>query len=56
VNTQLQVLAELLIELFEIFGIFTDFLEEFKAFLSDILLDNFQNLVVLEILSAYVER
>ena len=54
-NTQFKVLAELLVEFLEVFSIFTDFLEEFKAFLGDVLLDDLKNLVVLEILPADVE-
>ena len=55
VNTQFKVLAELLVEFLEVFGILTDFLEEFKAFLGDVLLDDLEDLVVLEILPADVE-
>ena len=55
-NTKLEVLAELFVELLEIFSVFADFLEEFEAFLGDVLLDNLKDFVVLEILSADVER
>ena len=56
VDTKLKVLAELLIELFEVFSIFTDFLEKFKAFLGDVFLDDFQDFVMLKILSTDVKR
>ena len=56
VNTELKVLAELFVELLEVFSIFADFLEELKTFLGDVLLDDFQDFVVLEILSADVKR
>jgi hypothetical protein len=40
VNTEFKVLAELFIELLEIFSIFADFCEEFDTFLGDVLLDD----------------
>lgn len=54
VNTELKVLAELLVEFFEVFSVFTDFLEELKTFLSDVLFDDLQNFVVLQIFSRNV--
>lgn len=56
VNTKLKVFAELLIEFLKVFSILTDLLEEFKAFLGNVLLDNLENLVVLKILSRNVKR
>jgi len=56
VNTKFKVLAELFIELFEVLSILTDLLEEFKAFLGDVLLDDLQDFVVLKIFSADVKR
>ena len=41
VNTQFEILAELLVEFLEVFGILTDLLEELKAFLGDVLFDEF---------------
>lgn len=55
-DTKFEVLTELFIEFLEILSVLADFLEKFKAFLSDILLDNLQNLIVLEIFSADVKR
>ena len=55
VNTQFEILAELLVEFLEVFGILTDLLEELKAFLGDVLFDDLKDLVVLEILPADVE-
>lgn len=56
VDAELEVLAELFVEFLEVFSILRDFLEELKAFLGDVLLDNLKNLVVLEILSGDVKR
>jgi len=50
-NTKFEVFAELFIEFFEILSIFADFLEEFNALLSNIFLDDLQDLVVLQVLS-----
>ena len=55
-NTEFKIFAELFVGLFEIFSVFCDFLEEFKTFFGDVLLDNFKDFVMLEILSADVER
>jgi len=55
VDAQLEVLAELFIELLEILSVFGDFLEELEALLGDVLLDDLEDLVVLEILSGDVE-
>ena len=55
-NTKLKIFAELFIELFEVFSIFCDFLEEFETFFSDVFLDNFKDFVMLKILSADVKR
>ena len=56
VNTELEVLAELFVELLEVFCVFADFGEELDALLGDVLLDDLQDFVVLEILSADVKR
>lgn len=55
-DTKFKIFAELFIEFFKIFSIFTDLSEEFDTFLSDVFLDDFQDLVMLEILSADVKR
>lgn len=55
-DTELKVLAELFIELFEVLSVLTDFLEKFKAFLGDVFLDDFQDFIMLEIFSTDVER
>ena len=56
VNTKLEVLTKLFVELFEVFSVLADFLEELNALFGDIFLDDLKNLVVLEILSADVKR
>jgi hypothetical protein len=56
VNTEFKVLAELFVELLEIFSIFADFSEEFDTFLGNVLLDDLKDLVVLKILSADIKR
>jgi len=40
VDTEFKVLAELFVELLEIFSIFADFSEELDTFLGDVLLDD----------------
>ena len=56
VDAELEVLAELFVEFLEVLSVLADFLEELKTLLGDVLLDDLQDLVVLEILSADVER
>ena len=56
VDAELEVLAELFVEILEVLSVLADFLEELKTLLGDVLLDDLQDLVVLEILSADVER
>ena len=51
VDAELEILAELLVELLEVLSVLTDLLEEFQTLFSDILLDNLEDFVVLEILS-----
>ena len=55
-DAELEVLAELFVEFLEVLSVLADFLEELKTLLGDVLLDDLQDLVVLEILSADVER
>ena len=56
VNTELQVLAELFVELLEVFSVFNDLMEELNALLGDVLLDYLEDLVVLQIFSGNVKR
>jgi hypothetical protein len=56
VDTQLQVLAELLVEFLEVLSIFGDLLEELEALLGDVLLNDLEDLVVLEVLTRDVKR
>lgn len=51
VDTQLKVLTELFVEFLIIFSIFADLLEEFQTFFSNVLSNDFQDFVVLQILS-----
>ena len=55
-DAELEVLAELFVEFLEVLSVLADFLEELKTLLGDVLLNDLQDLVVLEILSADVER
>ena len=56
VNTELNVLAERLVELVEVVLVLSDLGEEVKALLDDVLADNLENLVLLESLTRDVER
>ena len=56
VDTKLQVLAELVVELLVVFGVFCDLVEQLEALFDDVLADDFENLALLEHLSRDVER
>jgi hypothetical protein len=56
VDTQLEVLAELFVELLVVLSVLGDLGEEFEALLDDVLSDDLQDLVVLKILSGNVKR
>lgn len=56
VDTQLKILAELLVEFLVVFSIFQNFTEKFQTLLSNVLLNDLQDFVVLKILSRNVER
>ena len=56
VDSELEVLSELLVELLEVFFVVSNFLEEIKALLDDVLLDDLEDLVVLEEFSGNVKR
>ena len=47
-DTELEILGELLVEFLVVFLVFCDFSEHFKALLDNILLDNFKNSVLLK--------
>jgi hypothetical protein len=55
VDSELEVLSELFVELLIFLSILTDLGDEFNALLGDVLLDDLEDLVVLEELSADVE-
>ena len=55
VDTEFEVLAELLVEFLEVLCVFADLREEFDTLFGDVLLDDFKDFVVLEILSTDVE-
>jgi len=55
VNSELDVLGKLFVEFLEVFGIFSDVLEKFDAFLNDVLLNDFQDLVLLQVFSGNVQ-
>jgi hypothetical protein len=48
VDSKFEILSELLVELLEIFFVVSNLLEEIKALLDDVLLDDLEDLVVLE--------
>jgi hypothetical protein len=54
-NTELQVLAERLVELLEVVLVLGDLTEEIHALLDDVLADDFEDLVLLEGLTGDVE-
>ena len=56
VDSELEVLSELLVELLEVFFVVSNLLEEFKALLDDVLLDDLEDLAVLEEFSGNVKR
>jgi len=47
-DTKFKIFGKLFIEFFEIFSIFTYFSNKFKAFLGNVLLDNFKDFILLE--------
>jgi hypothetical protein len=47
VDSEFEVLGELFVEFLVVFGVFSDFSEEFNTFLDDILLDDLQDFVLL---------
>jgi len=55
VNSELKILSELFVEFLVIFRVFRNFLDQFEAFLGNVLLDNLQDLVVLEEFSTDVQ-
>jgi hypothetical protein len=55
VETELEVLGELFIELLVVIGVFSDFSEKFHALLDDVLLDDLEDLVLLEEFSGNVQ-
>jgi hypothetical protein len=55
VDTQLKVFAELLVELFVVFGILQNFTEKFQTLFGDVLFNDLENFVVLKILSGNVK-
>jgi hypothetical protein len=54
-NSQLEVLRELLIKFLVVLSVFSDFGKELKALLGDVLFDDFQDLVLLKEFSGDVE-
>lgn len=50
-DSEFKVLSELFEEFLTIFGVFHNFSEEFNTFFDEVLLDDFQDFVVLEELS-----
>merc|ERR1719298_126973 len=56
VDAELDVLAELLVELLEVLGVLLDLGEELDALLDDVLLDHLEDLVLLQRLARDVER
>jgi len=55
VDTELEVLGELLVEFLVVFLVFSNFGEHFEALLDDVLLDNLKNFVLLKGLSRDVK-
>jgi hypothetical protein len=55
VDSELQVLGELLVEFLVVFLVFLDLREHFKAFLDDVLLYDLQDFVLLKGLSGDVQ-
>jgi len=55
-DTQFDVLGELFVELFIIFGILLDFGEQFQNFFDDVFLDDLEDLVLLQEFSGNVKR
>jgi hypothetical protein len=55
VDTELEVLGELLVEFLVVFLVFSNFGEHFEALLDDVLLDNLKNFVLLKGLSGDVK-
>jgi len=55
VDTELEVLGELLVEFLVVFLVFSNFSEHFEALLDDVLLDNLKNFVLLKGLSGDVK-
>jgi hypothetical protein len=56
VDSELEVLGELFVELLVVFVVFSNFLEEFDALLDDVLLDDLEDLVLLKEFSGNVQR
>jgi len=56
VDTELEVLGELLVEFLVVFLVFSNFGEHFEALLDDVLLNNLKNFVLLKGLSGDVKR
>lgn len=56
VDTELQVLAELLVELLEVLALFSKLRKQLKALLDEVLTDNLKNLVLLKDFTADVKR
>jgi len=56
VNSELNVLAECLIELLEVILVFRNLCEQIHAFLNDVFADDFEDLVLLKGLARNVER
>jgi hypothetical protein len=55
VDTELEVLGELLVEFLVVFLVFSNFGEHFEALLDNVLLDNLKNFVLLKGLSRDVK-
>jgi len=55
VDSEFEVLGELLVEFLEVFGVLLDLSEHFKAFLDNVLLDNLEDLVLLKSLTRDVK-
>jgi hypothetical protein len=56
VDTEFQVLGELLVEFLVVLLVFSNFCEHFKALFDNIFLNNFKNSVLLKSFSRNVER
>jgi len=55
VDTEFEILGELFVEFLEVFCVFGDRLEHFHNLLNDVLLDHFENFIVLQKFSRYVK-